>query len=126
MGRADHLAAVFAEPRVGSPRGDQGFEQGRLAGAGDAGEHREAAALAQRVDGGPLLLCEGDAAVGDRLLDRPDRQRAGHVAGSGLRTFGQALLDADLRGVRDPHFLVEETHHQGDVLALEPDAPFFE
>ena len=46
----DHLAALRAEPRVGLPGVHQGLQQRRLAGAGDAGEHRQRAALPEGVD----------------------------------------------------------------------------
>jgi hypothetical protein len=39
---------------------------------------------------------------------------------------GEFLLNADLRGVGDPDLAVEHTDDQGDVLALQPDAPLFE
>ena len=53
--RTDHLPALGAEPRVRVPGVHQGLQQRRLAGAGDAGEHRQRAALPERVDGGALL-----------------------------------------------------------------------
>ena len=77
----DHLAAACAEPRVGLPGVHQGLQQRRLAGAGDAGQQRQRAAFAERVDGGALLGGERDAGVADRLpqcLDGegPERSRA--------------------------------------------------
>ena len=35
---------------------------------------------------------------------------------------GELLLDPDLRGVGDPHLVVEHARRPGDVLAAEPDA----
>ena len=62
----DHLPALGAEPRVRVPGVHQGLQQRRLAGAGDAGEHRQRAALPERVDGGALLGRKGDSGVVDR------------------------------------------------------------
>jgi len=124
-GGANYLAAGRAKPGVGVPCRHQRFEQRRLAGAGDAGQHRQPAALAESIDRRPLLCGEGDAGIGKHPLDRLGRECPGRVARRGPGISGQALFDPDLRGVADPHFVVKQPDHQGDVFASEPDAALF-
>ena len=65
---------------------------------------------------------------GELALVHLDRPPANALNPEVLRELEEVRVElaADLRGVCDPHFLVEETHHQGDVLAFKPDAPLFE
>ena len=136
--RASAWRQAIAAPITSRPRAlkrrsacqaaTSGCEQRRLAGAGDAGQQGERAALAERVDGRPLLGRERACPVRcDRMPAAPAWRAPpsgpGRSPAPGRR---QLLLDADLRGVGDPHHVVEHADHQGDVLAPQPDAALLE
>ena len=118
---ADHGAAVLM------PGLDQGPEERRLAGSGDAGEQRQLSAAAERMDGGELLFREANAGV--LGFDPPDR-RADHgvgevgraVAGGRARHVGDGLFDAELLGVADPLPAFMQAEDQRDGLAVMDEA----
>src|SRR5208283_3804858 len=95
---------------------------GRLAGAGNAGEHGDGTTFAERVDGGALFRREVDARRLDGASQRCNRQGPGTIADVLLGELGELLLDADLRGLADADLLLEEADHQGDVLIGDADA----
>src|SRR5271166_6965069 len=82
---ADQLASGGPVPLVRPPSGDDGLQQRRLAGAGDAGEHGDGAAFAVGVNGGALFGREAEPRGVDGAPQRRDRQRARAVAGVLLR-----------------------------------------
>src|SRR5208282_5174927 len=120
--RADHLTACGAVSLVRLPGSDQGLQQGRLAGTGDAGEHGDGATFAEGVDRRTLFRREVDARRLDGASQRCNRQGPGAIADVLLGELGELLLDADLRRVTEADPILEQADDESDLLTGDADA----